>query len=115
MTVAYKAYHTMRLPDNTKVPVKDHGLMAGREFSITGDIAAAGVTFHGDEDVSLSAEIVPESVTLEKMNPEAVAGEIDYDTPEDPRLATAGAVIEYVGLAEPEAIPAAAIDALFDD
>lgn len=114
MAVTYKAYHTATLPNKDKVPVKDHGLMTGRDFSLSGDVTSAKVKFHGDENVELVAELADESVTLGKVNPSAVADDLDEVDPEDPRLASAGAVIEKINDMIPVVATDAQIDTLFD-
>lgn len=107
-------YHVVTLPNKTKVPVRDHFLRDGRDFSMTGDVSAAKVKFNGAGDVILEATIGKKKVTLEKLADDAVCHDMGPVTPGDNRLVTSGAVAEAIAEAEPIPLPHEKIDMLFD-
>ena len=93
-----KDYHVVTLPNKSKVPVRDYYLRHGRDFSLSpdGDVSAPAVTFDGKQDVPLVATIGNGKVTLPKISPDAIADDLEGVDPEDPRLASAGAVAAEV-------------------
>lgn len=108
-------YHVVTLPNKTRVPVRDHFLRDGRTFSIDGDVTAVGITFDGSDDVGLVSNIGVGKVTLEKVNQSAKASSETDIVTGDGRLATAGAVADYVtsGMSNIVPVPFSKIDSLF--
>lgn len=107
-------YHVVTLPNKSKVPVRDHFLRDGREFSVDGDITASPVSFDGTGDVALTAEIKDQAVTMEKLADGIICHDMGPVVPGDNRLVTSGAVAEAIAEAEPVPLPHEKIDLLFD-
>ncbi len=107
-------YHVVTLPNKSKVPVRDHFLRDGREFSVTGDVSADAVVFDGTDNVTLEVTIGAKKVTLEKLADDAICHDMGPITPGDNRLVTSGAVAEAIAEAEPVPLPHEKIDRLFD-
>ena len=107
-------YDHMTLPGKGPVYFRDSKLLRGKNFSISGDVEADPVSFTGANDVVLVASLGNGVVGLPNMSASAVTGTLDDLPPGDPRLPTAGAVldkIEELPVCDP--IPDEDIDALF--
>ena len=107
-------YDHMTLPGKGPVYFRDSKLLRGKNFSISGDVEADPVSFTGANDVVLVASIGEGVVDLPNMSSSAIADSLDDLPPGDPRLPTAGAVLDKIGdLPVCTPIPDADIDALF--
>ena len=107
-------YDHMTLPGKGPVYFRDAKLLKGKDFSVSGDIEADPVKFDGTGNVDLVARIGTGVVELPNMSETAVTSTLDDLPPGDPRLPTAGAVLDKIGdLPVCTPIPDAEIDALF--
>lgn len=107
-------YDHMTLPGKGPVYFRDAKLLKGKDFSVSGDIEADPVKFDGTGNVDLVARIGEGVVDLPNMSETAVTPTLDDLPPGDPRLPTAGAVLDKIGdLPVCAPIPDAEIDALF--
>ena len=107
-------YDHMTLPGKGPVYFRDAKLLKGKDFSVSGDIEADPVKFDGTGNVDLVARIGEGVVELPNMSETAVTSTLDDLPPGDPRLPTAGAVLDKIGdLPVCTPIPDAEIDALF--
>ena len=107
-------YDHMTLPGKGPVYFRDAKLLKGKDFSVSGDIEADPVKFDGTGNVDLVARIGEGVVDLPNMSETAVTSTLDDLPPGDPRLPTAGAVLDKIGdLPVCTPIPDADIDALF--
>lgn len=107
-------YDHMALPGKGPVYFRDAQLRKGKYFSIEGDVEADPVSFTGADDVVLVASIGEGVVDLPNMSESAVTSTLDDLPPGDPRLTTAGAVLDKIeDLPVCNPIPDADIDAMF--